>query len=120
MKEPIEYQVIKGTDGAPEYAVVLYDDFVALMGDKARIPHAVARRTIIDGVGLVRAWREHKGLTQKNLADRAGITQAALAKKLGTKQSAISRLERGAYNPTVLFLQKLAVALDTELTISFS
>jgi len=49
-----------------------------------------------------------------------GLTQAALAKKLGTKQSAISRLERGAYNPTVLFLQKLAVALDTELTISFS
>jgi ribosome-binding protein aMBF1 (putative translation factor) len=49
-----------------------------------------------------------------------GLTQAALAKKLGTKQSAISRLERGTYNPTVSFLQKLAEALGTELTISFS
>ncbi len=49
-----------------------------------------------------------------------GLTQAALAKKLGTKQSAISRLERGTYNPTVSFLQKLADALSTELTISFS
>ncbi|MBI4827488.1 MAG: helix-turn-helix transcriptional regulator [Nitrospinae bacterium] len=100
MKEPIEYQVIKGTDGAPEYAVVLYDDFMALMGDKARIPHAVARRTIIDGVGLVRAWREHKGLTQKNLADRAGITQAAL-----------SQMEKPGAKPHRATIRKLANAL---------
>ncbi len=52
--------------------------------------------------------------------NECGLTQAALAKKLGTKQSAISRLERGTYNPTVSFLQKLAVALGTKLTISFS
>ena len=49
-----------------------------------------------------------------------GLTQAKLAKKIGTKQSAISRLERGTYNPTVAFLRTLAVALDTQLQISFS
>lgn len=48
-----------------------------------------------------------------------GLTQAELAKKLGTKQSAISRLERGNYNPTVLFLRNLAEAFGSELRISF-
>ena len=51
---------------------------------------------------------------------KQGLTQAELAKKIGTKQSAISRLERGTYNPTVAFLRTLAVALDTQLQISFS
>jgi ribosome-binding protein aMBF1 (putative translation factor) len=49
-----------------------------------------------------------------------GLTQSELAKKIGTKQSAISRLERGTYNPTVAFLQKVASALDVKLKISFS
>jgi DNA-binding XRE family transcriptional regulator len=48
-----------------------------------------------------------------------GLTQAELAERLGTKQSAISRLERGAYNPTVSFLRNLAKAFNTELHISF-
>ena len=51
---------------------------------------------------------------------KQGLTQTELAKKIGTKQSAISRLERGAYNPTVAFLRKLAQALGTELRISFA
>ncbi|MBN1778869.1 MAG: helix-turn-helix transcriptional regulator [Candidatus Buchananbacteria bacterium] len=47
-----------------------------------------------------------------------GLTQLALAKKLNTKQSAISRLERGDYNPSVAFLNRVAKALDAELRIS--
>ena len=49
---------------------------------------------------------------------KAGLTQAELAEKIGTKQSAISRLERGADNPTVSFLRKVAEALGAELHIS--
>lgn len=49
---------------------------------------------------------------------KAGLTQAELAEKIGTKQSAISRLERGAYNPTVAFLRKVAEALGADLHIS--
>ncbi|MBT6069408.1 helix-turn-helix transcriptional regulator [Candidatus Peregrinibacteria bacterium] len=49
-----------------------------------------------------------------------GLTQAELAEKIGTKQSAISRLESGAYNPSITFLQKIAKALNLDLTISFS
>jgi len=52
--------------------------------------------------------------------NQKGLTQAELARKLGTKQSAISRLERGAANPSLEFLRKLAEALGTELQVTFS
>lgn len=53
---------------------------------------------------------------EKRLAK--GFTQAALAHKLGTKQSAIARLESGNYNPSLVFMEKIAKALDTKLKIS--
>ncbi len=46
-----------------------------------------------------------------------GITQKELAHKIGTKQPVISRLERGTYNPSIKFLQRVAGALDAELRI---
>lgn len=46
--------------------------------------------------------------------------QAALAKKMKTKQSAIARLESGNYNPTLLFLAKVAKALDARVKIFLS
>lgn len=49
-----------------------------------------------------------------------GLTQAALARKMGTKQSAIARLESGAYNPSLGFLEKTAKALDARLVISLA
>ena len=51
---------------------------------------------------------------------KKGLTQEALARRIGTKQSAISRLERGEYNPTIQFLRKVAIGLDSKLTISIS
>ena len=55
-----------------------------------------------------------------NARAKKGITQEQLAKKLGTKQSAIARLESGRANPSVLFLKKLAEALDSNLQIKFT
>lgn len=49
-----------------------------------------------------------------------GMTQAQLAKKIGTKQSAIARLESGSYNPSIEFLNKVAVALNARLAVSLS
>lgn len=51
---------------------------------------------------------------------KKNISQKILAKRLGTGQSAVSRLESGTYNPTFKFAQKLAKALETDLTITFS
>jgi len=47
-----------------------------------------------------------------------GITQKELAQRIGSKQSSVSRLESGVYNPSFLFLKKIASALDTKLKIS--
>ena len=47
-----------------------------------------------------------------------GWTQSELARRAGTKQSNISNIESGLSNPTLKFVQKLARALDTEVTIS--
>ena len=47
------------------------------------------------------------------------VTQKKLAEKMGTKQSVISRLESGRANPSVVFLKKLASALNTRLEIKF-
>ena len=49
-----------------------------------------------------------------------GYTQAQLAQKIGTKQSVISRLEIGRANPTLEFLKRLAIALNSTLEINFS
>jgi ribosome-binding protein aMBF1 (putative translation factor) len=51
---------------------------------------------------------------------KKGLTQTELANKIGTKQSVISRLEIGRANPSVLFLKKLAEALNTRLEIRFA
>ena len=47
-----------------------------------------------------------------------GLTQKELAQKIKTKQSAISRLESGSYNPSIVFLQKVADGLNTKLKVS--
>jgi len=39
----------------------------------------------IGGLSLIRAWREHLGLTQEEVARRMGITQPAYAKIEGKK-----------------------------------
>ena len=48
------------------------------------------------------------------------LTQKELAKLIGTKQSNISRLESGNYNPTIEFLNKVAVAVGKELKVSIA
>ena len=50
---------------------------------------------------------------------KKGITQKDIANKIGTKQSVISRLESGRANPSVLFLKRLASALNSTLEIKF-
>lgn len=47
------------------------------------------------------------------------LTQAQLAKKLKTKQSVISRVESGQSTPSLSFLKRLAVILDTSLSVQF-
>ena len=59
-----------------------------------------------------------KLVIEKRLAK--GLTQTDLARKIGTKQSAIARLESGNYNPSLIFMRKVANALNSELTVTLS
>lgn len=59
-----------------------------------------------------------KHVIEKRLAK--GLTQTDLARKIGTKQSSIARLESGNYNPSLIFMRKVAKALNSELTVTLS
>jgi len=48
-----------------------------------------------------------------------GLTQQALADRMGTSYSAVSRLESGQHRTSLATLQRLAGALDLELTLDF-
>lgn len=51
------------------------------------------------------------------LRSDAGLTQAELAARMGTTQSAIARMEGGGTRPTLETLEKLAVAVGSELVV---
>lgn len=54
------------------------------------------------------------------LRNKRKITQKELAFKMKTSQSALSRFESGIIeNPSLNFLKKMAIALDTKLNVSF-
>lgn len=50
---------------------------------------------------------------------RKGLSQKALSEMTGIDQSDLSRIERGAANPSVGTLSRIAEALDTKLVVSF-
>ena len=57
-------------------------------------------------IGEIIMARKERNLTQKDLAEL-----------IGTKQSNISRFERGNYNPTIDFLNKMAHAVGKQLEV---
>lgn len=60
------------------------------------------------------------GLAIRAARERKGVTQKELAKKIGTTQSVISRLEDADYEGHSLsILQRIAKALNCRLSIQF-
>lgn len=79
-------QIIKGPSGLPAFVVIPYDEYLAgANAGHGLIPHDVVSRTV-DGATPVRAWREHFGLTQAELANRLGISQPAYAQQENSKR----------------------------------
>ncbi|AQQ71898.1 anaerobic benzoate catabolism transcriptional regulator [Limihaloglobus sulfuriphilus] len=93
-------------NGKPEYAVLPYDDYIALTGydNGQTVPHEVVEMMVVDDMSIIKAWRKYLGLTQKNVAAKAGISQSALA-----------QIERAGQNPHRNTLVKLAKAMNLQL-----
>jgi DNA-binding XRE family transcriptional regulator len=121
MKENI--QLIE-RDGKPEWAVLPYDEYLALLeqaemledirdydaakaalenGEDELIPSEVVY-AILDGKNPIKVWREYRGLTQQQLADKVGISKPYL-----------SQIETGKRKGTTDILSAIAKALDVSL-----
>jgi DNA-binding XRE family transcriptional regulator len=55
----------------------------------------------------------------RELRHAIGLSQVELAELSGVPQSEISRIERGAANPTMATLARLSVALGAEMRMEF-
>ena len=96
-----DVQIIK-KDGKPAFVVIPYKEYLSLLpkDEDATVPHEVVGLVIKKGMNLVRAWRTHLGLTQREVAKRAGISQAAL-----------SQMEKSTNELRTTTLEKLAHAM---------
>lgn len=111
-------------NGKPEFAVIPYTDyqhFLELLEDEADaravaefqeaytagreflVPDEIMRRELA-GESPVKLWREHRGLTQQELANRVGISKPYL-----------SQIETGKRQGTVETLSAIAHSLDVPL-----
>src|SRR5688572_30177417 len=91
-------QIIK-KDGRPEWAVIPYEEYQRLReaadmlqdvrdydevksalarGEEELIPSEVTY-ALLDGENPLRVWREYRGLTQQQVAEKAGISKPYLS-----------------------------------------
>lgn len=82
MSAPIEYRISE--EAGRRFAVVPLEQFTALVerageADALTLPHEVVSRHLLEGVSLIRAWREYLGRTQAELAETLGVTQGQIA-----------------------------------------
>lgn len=76
------------TNGKPAFVVLPYDEYLELTGRQkpagrvpadGTTPHEVMRLTVKNDWSMIRAWREHLGLTQTEMARRLEIRQPSYA-----------------------------------------
>lgn len=110
MSAHTEHQVITDKEGKPAYAVVPWETYQVLLKscmideDDVLLPHEVVVAVNLHGDSLIKAWREHLGLTQKELAERAGL-----------KPQSIARMEKPDNTPRRDTLKKLADAMGIDV-----
>jgi len=107
MTTPIDHvQILRDAGGHPAFAVLPYAEYQALKQGhskaEAYIPNTVVNAMFDQGWTAVRAWREHLGLTQAQVAERLSISQPAYA-----QQEASLRLRKASRD-------KIAAALGID------
>lgn len=103
-------QILCGPDGTPQFVVLPLSEYPEFLpapeerpDEKVLLPNKVVKLAVVEGKGIVRAWREYKGLTQAELAKKMEITQPAMA-----------QLERPGRVIRLNTRQRLAAALGIE------
>lgn len=82
MNAPTNIQILKDAKGKPAFVVIPYPEYISLTKQNApTIPNAVVNKVINKDMTPIRAWREHLGLTQTEVARRLGISQSAYAQQ---------------------------------------
>ncbi len=82
MNGPTNVQILKGADGKPAFAVIPYAEYLSLSKRREpTVPNAVVGKVVNQDMTPIRAWREHLGLTQAEVAHRLGISQSAYAQQ---------------------------------------
>jgi len=101
MIAPINHQIIE-KDGKPLFVLVPYNEYLALVehDEAITVPQAVVEKHILENMSLIRAWREHLGLSQQEVAQKMGISQ-----------SAYSQMEKAEANLRQTTVNKIARAL---------
>lgn len=106
MSAPTKHQVIEH-GGNPLFVLVPYPEYLELTGQKessSNIPVEVAEIALLEDKSLMRAWREHLGLTQEEVAVRAGVSRGAYA-----------QMEALDAKPRRATLAKIAAALGVKV-----
>lgn len=102
----IDYQVVE-FGGKPLFVLVPYDEYLDLVegrpDDEVTLPLEVSKIAALEDKSLIRAWREHLGLTQEEVSKRMGVSRAAFA-----------QMEAKGGRPRVATLKKIALALNVE------
>lgn len=78
------------------------------MNENEKKWEVIDKKALLDLVYEIKKRRLQMEITQKDLAERMGTTQAI-----------ISKFEKGNYNPTFLFLQRLADVLGGSIKLYF-
>jgi DNA-binding XRE family transcriptional regulator len=111
-------------NGQPEWAVVPYEEYqrlvaeaemlqdirdydevkLALANEEEELIPSEVTYALLDGENPIRVWREYRGLTQQQVAEKAGISKPYL-----------SQLESGQRKGTVEVLAAIARALNVSL-----
>lgn len=80
------HPTILEANGKPAFVVLPYDEYIRLTGEKSSripaddsVPHEVVRMQLKSHWSLIRAWREHLGITQTEMAARLDIGQPSYA-----------------------------------------
>ena len=99
MNAPIDIQILKDAKGNHAFAVIPYSQYLRLSKQHGpTIPNAVVNKVVNKDRTPIRAWREHLGITQAEVARRLDISQSAYAQqeaKESVRRPTRERIARG-------------------------